>query len=305
MTSENNDDAIVDRLPAFENNAPNDLMVNDDNIEREELIPRANKNPVVLLERIFVGEQSFEAVYEASPEEPHEMQQSSETIDPLGNANDEETIGIKFEIEHEFNEVDGILDDANMIDSAPIKQEMGARTVDNIERSQLKVQSASGSWEVEDNSSIAASSSGRGDGGDSEACGLWKVENSLNVAASSSGRGGGADSVQPMEAIMASPAVEPKNEISGIDRASPIFEAENVIHSVDTHDGSAIGSDQSGQENLNGNDVPHVNGENINDEANVNGDDDVEASLDDGWIQADEDVYYFTPKTWPSAKHSN
>lgn len=133
---------------ARENSAPEQFdEENNNNMEQEELIPNNQENPIVLLERIFVNNEEFEAAYNISPDEFDVIEPVVDSDDPL---NFDEKSGIKFEVMHDYYEVDDILKDGNILDPVQLKQEGPTDDyIDPAESNKKVIPSRSGLWNIE------------------------------------------------------------------------------------------------------------------------------------------------------------
>lgn len=116
--------------------------INYENMEQEELIPCNQRNPIVLLERVFVKNNAYEAVYKADPAEMCKDEPFIENVDPLNDVNNEGNAAVKYEIIHDHNEVDDILDDSCSIEIGGVKRENSCHT-------DKTVPSTSGAWRID------------------------------------------------------------------------------------------------------------------------------------------------------------
>lgn len=114
------------------------------NTEAEEFIPINQQNPIVLLERMLVEKHSFEATYDGNSGEFHDIEPVLETADPLNEGN----VAIKYEIIHDYGEVDDILNDTCLQTKNEISEHPDD-DIDRCERIEKTILSTSGSWNIE------------------------------------------------------------------------------------------------------------------------------------------------------------
>lgn len=250
--------------------------------QEEELIPSYQRNPIVLLERIFVQNQAFEAAYDMNAEELNETEPDIETVDPLNEMIGEGQFGIKYEIQHDYDEVDGILNDNCTIEFEEIELKNGVHVDSGTDRAQSNagtIPSSSGIWKEDCNGKVQYH------------CKFGAVATQLTEEREDS-------------------SVEPKvqwNENSNHSEAFGYENAVGYISTIDECDGNAEPPALAIQGTLN----------NIlqSDEVNANGGGDIvehvsepDPSLNNVWKiaaqddYADDDVLFIEPEKWPEAK---
>lgn len=245
----------------------------NENMEQEELIPSYQQNPIVLLERIFVQNQAFEAAYDMNAEEFNETEPVIENIDPLNEMIGEGQFGIKYEIQHDYDEVDGILNDNCTVEFEDPKD--GGHVDSGTDRAQSNagaIPSSSGMWKEDFNEDVQYN---------------WKV---------------GAVATQLTDERDS--CVEPKVELNENDNHANAFGSENAVDECDVNaeppalaiQGTLNNILQSDEVNANGGDdiVEHVS--------------EPDPSLNNVWKKAaqddhaDDDVLFIEPEKWPKAK---
>lgn len=255
-----------------------------ENMEQEELIPSYQQNPIVLLERIFVQNQAFEAAYDMNAEDLNETEPVIENVDPLNEIIGEGLFGIKYEIQHDYDEVDGILNDNGTIEFEEIEAKNGGHVDGGTDRAHAQtnsgaIPSSSGMWKEDSNE----------DG--QYHCKVGAVVTQLTDEHEDS-------------------SVEPKVEYNENNNHAEVFDNENAvsyINTIDECDGNAEPPALAIQETLNN--VPQ------SDEVNANGGggivdhaSELDPSHKNVWKKvaqgdhADDDVLFIEPEKWPKAK---
>lgn len=307
---------------------------NYENMDQEQLIPCNQRDPVVLLEQVTVKSNMFEGVYEADPANMYENEPIIENVDQLSVMKVEENATVKYEIIHDHNEVDYILDDSSPNKLGGVKRENSWHMdeVDDIlEHSSLNEHRGfkrENSFHMDD--AVHSSS------------GTWSINTGWNVTDSDFNCGSGADLTQSVDQSV-SPRVDCKFEMN-----IASFGEENAIYVVDdisecAFTEIAIPSSSAISENFDNHTrqcvadgsnetAEHVNvtqqisnpaditekADETTDGAGIAGaaniiierteNDEPDASHTNDWKvaacndQSDDDVLFIEPKEWPKAK---
>lgn len=294
----------ADNFAILENEAAEPFNEPDNDAEEQEiLIPYNHHNPVVVLERVIDQNQAFEAEYEINSEANNEIELPVLQFDDPLNVNDNGDAVIKFEVLHDYNEVDGILDGTDMNNIGQIECELDLHTHDDNKRDESNdefVRTSNGSWQIEEVSDVNASYFDcRNKIGSLGTETKFQVNDNVgqNVSFGYANSFDYIDESATIEEAIPSTSHDYGN-MNSVD-GNVSFESENASNPANNVGESASGDD----DNMN-------IIERFDDEISGSSDETGEQATDgeagtlnnDGWQIVEDDVSFIAPKEWPMPK---